>query len=219
MLFKFGYIIKITHCWMLGTDRSTCSRIFASVLPVLSGILSDVIVWPSKDQILYNMPKCFEGFGNVRVVLDCTEVSVERHSCLDCRISSYSHYHGGESVKVMIGCSPAGTITFVSDCYGGKASDKKIFTDSGLVEMLESYVDAVMVDKGFMIDDECLFNAVELIRPPFLRNSKQLSAHDARVTRRIARARVHVERAIQITKSETVQHSEEQAALEHAPIH
>ena len=150
------------------------------------------------------MPKCFQCFRKVRVVLDCTEVSVERHSCLDCRISAYSHYHGGESVKVMIGCSPAGTITFVSDAYGGKASDKKIFNDSGLIEKLEPYVDAVMVDKGFMIDEECLFNAVELVRPPFLRNSKQLSPADAKMTRSIAHARVHVERVIQRVKQFSV---------------
>ena len=150
------------------------------------------------------MPKCFDQFRNVRVVLDCTEVSVERPNCLECRISSYSHYHGGESVKVMIGCSPAGIITFVSDAYGGKASDKKIFDDSDLLEKLEPYVDAVMVDKGFMIDEECLFNAVELIRPPFLRSNKQLSPTDAKLTRNIARARVHVERVIQRVKQFSV---------------
>ena len=185
---------------LLGTDRSTCSRLFGTILPVLAAVLKDVLAWPSKDKVVENMPKCFAEFRNVRVVLDCTEVSVERHSCLDCRVTCYSHYHGGESVKVMIGCSPAGTITFVSEAYGGKASDKKIFCDSGLMEKLESYVDAVMVDKGFMIEEECLRHAIELVRPPFLRGDKQLSAADAKRTRSIARARVHVERVIQRVK-------------------
>ena len=189
---------------MLGTDRSTCSRSFAAVLPVLSSILKECIEFPSKEKVLCNMPQCFKQYKNVRVVLDCTEVSIERHSCLDCRICSYSHYHGCESVKVMVGCSPAGTITYVSDVYGGKVSDKQIFTDSRLVNQLEPYIDGVMVDKGFLIDEECLANAISLVRPPFLRNEKQLSPADARLTRDIAWARVHVERAIQRMKQFTI---------------
>ena len=55
-----------------------------------------------------------------------------------------------------------------------------------------------------MIDEECLFNAVELVRPPFFINNKQLSPVDAEQTRSIARARVHVGCVIQRVKQFSV---------------
>lgn len=61
-------------------------------------------------------------------------------------------------------------------------------------------IDSVMVDKGFLIDQLCLDYHVEMVRPPFLRKSKQLSKRDAERNQSIAAARVHVERAIQRMK-------------------
>ena len=113
---------------------------------------------------------------------------------------TYSQYYGEHTVKFMVGCTPHGSISFVSKAYGGRASDKFIFSDSGIVGLLEPYADAVMVDKGFQIEDVCLNHSVDLIRPPFLRAKKQLSPAEAKRTAEIACARVHVERAIQRLK-------------------
>ena len=96
----------------------------------------------------------------------------------------------------MVGVSPAGLITYISDGWGGKASDKEIFNGTRLVELLEPYVDGVMVDKGFHIEMELLERGIELFRPPFLRNKSQFSKTEACLTAEIAAARVHVERVI-----------------------
>ena len=90
-------------------------------------------------------------------------------------------------------------ITFVSNAYGGRASDRVIVEQSGLFEKLEPYIDSVMVDKGFMLDNICELNSIQLIRPPFLKNSQQFSR--ALETASIAQARVHVERVIQRLKT------------------
>lgn len=66
--------------------------------------------------------------------------------------------------------------------------------------MLTPKEDAIMVDKGFLIDDVCHFNQIELIRPPFLRQQKQLSATEAIFNAKIASARVHIERSNQRIK-------------------
>lgn len=100
----------------------------------------------------------------------------------------------------MIGVSPGGMITYVSQGYGGRSSDKRIFEGSDILERLLPGIDGVMVDKGFLIDEACERHLIELIRPPFLRQKKQLSKRDAMRTRKIAAARVHVERAIQRIK-------------------
>ncbi|KAF7997696.1 hypothetical protein HCN44_008869 [Aphidius gifuensis] len=55
--------------------------------------------------------------------------------------------------------------------------------------------DAIMVDKGFFIDEICAENRWKLVRPPFLSNKKQkLSKAAAVETAQIAKARVHIER-------------------------
>lgn len=172
------------------------ANIFKQTITIMSVVLAPVLRWPSVEEVRENMPKCFQKFQKTRVILDCTEFSVECSKCLRCRISSYSNYKGQNTVKVLVGVSPAGLITFLSDAWGGKASDKEIFNGTRLVDMLEPYVDAVMVDKGFHIELELRERGIELFRPPFLRNKKQFSKAEANLTAEIAAARVHVERVI-----------------------
>ena len=66
--------------------------------------------------------------------------------------------------------TPVGFITFVSESFGVRASDKAIFCYSGILQRLESTRDAVMVDRGFLIDDECMQREIRLIRPPLMKN-------------------------------------------------
>ena len=181
-------------------DRSHCSKMFSSTIVALADVLREVVDWPSKDEIRNWMPKSFRNFLKTRVILDCAEVPVEKPQCLICRVRTYSHYYGEHTLKFMVGCAPSGSISFLSKAYGGRVSDKQICRESGVLEKLEPYVDAVMVDKGFMIEDLCEERAVGLIRPPFLRNKTQFSEEEAKMTAEIARARVHVERAIQRLK-------------------
>lgn len=68
--------------------------------------------------------------------------------------------------KSLIGISPAGAVTFVSDLYNGSVSDKQITKLSGLVEQCEEG-DAIMADKGFLIPDLTTPKGVHLIIPPF----------------------------------------------------
>jgi hypothetical protein len=66
----------------------------------------------------------------------------------------------------MLGVTPDGIISVVSDVYGGKASDTFIFEKSGVINRCEDG-DAVMVDKGFRIEKLCAKKSVQLIQPPF----------------------------------------------------
>lgn len=79
----------------------------------------------------------------------------------------------------MTGVSPGGLITYISEPYGGQASDKTIFKQSNLISNLQATIDAIMVDKGFLIDRICAKSGIELIRPPILRKKNQLSAEEA----------------------------------------
>ncbi|XP_050516666.1 uncharacterized protein LOC126891533 [Diabrotica virgifera virgifera] len=146
------------------------------------------------------MTVCFADFQNVRLILDCTEIYVQTPKCLCCRIRFYSQYKSHLTIKFMTGVSPGGLITYVSKAYGGRASDKVIFEESNVIALLDSSRDAVMVDKGFLIDDSCRLYNIQLIRPPFLRKKSQLTTEEAILNAKIASARVHIERINQRLK-------------------
>ncbi|XP_015124742.1 uncharacterized protein LOC107046609 [Diachasma alloeum] len=181
-------------------SRQTCKNYFNSTLRNLSDVFSPVVRWPQKEEILENIPRCFQKYYSTRVVLDCTEIPVAKSKCLKCRFMTYSHYKGTHTVKFMIGVTPSGLISFLSKSFGGRASDKQIFSKSGILELMIPNVDSVMVDKGFLIDVECARYGVKMIRPPFLRKNKQFTKAEAEATARIAATRVHVERTIQRIK-------------------
>lgn len=183
--------------------ETTVRNYFHNTISLLSTALKCIIYWPTKDENLSNMPNCFKKYQNTAVVLDCTEIPVEKTNCLKCRIRTYSYYKSTHTIKVLIGVTPSGSISYVSSTYGGRTSDKAIFNNENINKLIP-HIDAVMVDKGFHIEGECMKHDIQLIRPPFLRKGKQLSQLDAEQTAQIARARVHVERTIQRIKQYSI---------------
>lgn len=86
-------------------------------------------------------------------------------------------------------------IIFISEGYGGKASDKHIFLEEHLLEKINMKDYAVMVDKGYSITEECNQSGVR-VYIPVKKKSPQFSKEDALHTRNVSSARVHVERTI-----------------------
>lgn len=89
-------------------------------------------------------------------------------------------------------------ITFVSKPYGGRASDV-IFEQSNLISLMDRQ-DALMVDRGFKIDNICNKKGITIIRPPFLKGKNQFTREEALEFKSIASARVHIERINQRIK-------------------
>lgn len=98
-------------------------------------------------------------------------------------------------MKKLICITPAGTISFISKSFGGSASDRYITEACGIIDKIQ-YGDNIMADKGFNISDLLISKGSKLIIPPFLRGKKQFSKNDCKKTSDIAKARIHVERAI-----------------------
>jgi len=81
--------------------------------------------------------------------------------------------------------------------YPGSTSDKKIEGHCGILSLFESG-DLILAEKGFPISD-ILPDVVSLNIPPFL-TSSQFTPSEVEKTKTIARARIHVERAISTLK-------------------
>lgn len=184
-----SFLFKISPSW--------CKKTFVEYVGYLAHILRSVIHWPTFEECQKNMPLCFEHFRTVRIVLDCIEIPIEKPKCLCCRVRTYSHYKGRQTIKFMTGVSPAGIITFVSKAYGGRSSDKAIFVQSDLIKKLCPKRDSIMVDKGFLIDEICNEHFIKLIRPSFLKKKKQFSESESKENVLISKARVHIERVNQ----------------------
>ena len=95
----------------------------------------------------------------------------------------------------MVGITPTGFISFLSSCYGGRASDKFITRDSGFYDLLERD-DEVMADRGFQIQEDLLFHFCRWVVPPGARLKSQMTNSELKKTNEVANLQIHVKRAI-----------------------
>jgi len=95
------------------------------------------IKWPERDTLRETMPTAFRKFfKKCAVIIDCTEIFIERPSDLLARAQVWSNYKHHSTIKFLIGITPQGTISHISKCVGGRMSDKEITEQSGLIQHL-----------------------------------------------------------------------------------
>uniref|UniRef100_A0A090XF76 Putative dde superfamily endonuclease n=2 Tax=Ixodes ricinus TaxID=34613 RepID=A0A090XF76_IXORI len=187
---------------LFSVHRTTASRTFYAILDTLYTKTQGWLVWFPRDVVQETMPPSFrEKYPTCRVIIDCTEVPIEKPPELSEQINCWSSYKSDFSLKFLIGITPSGFISFVSNVFGGRSSDTYITANSGLLDLLEPN-DLVMADKGFP-HIRCDLDArkVALEIPPFASMNEQFTALQVERTYKIASHRVHVERCIQRIKS------------------
>lgn len=179
---------------MFGVQRTTVARIFSNVLITLSIGTKDFIFWPSKRTISDLLPDAFKkNYPLCRCIIDCTEIRVEQPNTTEQRIYLYSRYKGYYTVKCLVALTPNGMVSFVSKCYGGRASESFITNDCVFLSLLEAG-DEMMADKSFPgIKTNCDQANAILITPPFLHNGR-FTENEVFETRSIASVRIHIER-------------------------
>jgi len=120
-----------------GVHRTTVSRNFHRVLDIAAAKTSFLIKWPERDMLRLTMPMSFRRFfKKCCVIIDYTEIFMERPSDLLARAQVWSNYKHHSTVKFLIGITPQGSISFVSKCAGGRMSDKEITESCGLMDLL-----------------------------------------------------------------------------------
>ncbi|XP_077980216.1 uncharacterized protein LOC144435498 [Glandiceps talaboti] len=180
---------------------STVSRICNKWIDLIYYEMKHIDIWPSRELVDMNMPQCFkEKYPATRVIIDVTEIQIEKPSSPDLQCLTYSCYESRNTVKALVGITPSGTVSFVSDIYTGSISDNELTKLSGLPAKLEKG-DGVMADKGFDIHDELAESGAILNIPSFVTAGQQMSVEDVIETRSIASVRIHVERCMERIKN------------------
>ena len=134
------------------------------------------------------------------MIIDCTEFFIETPSSLVNQAITYSGYKSHNTFKALVGISPSGAVTFLSQLWGANASDKHIVRESGLLNLLEAG-DGIMAGKGFDIDGLLKPLGITLNMPRKRDSNRQLTRKEVEKTRRIAAVRIHVERKMEQIKN------------------
>ena len=181
---------------------STVNRICISWFNYMYLKLGTIDIWPTKEQILANMPLLVqEKYPNLEWIIDAFEIGCERPSSLYIQTQTYSSYKSTNTVKGIVACTPAGHIGFISQLYTGCLSDREITERSGFLQQKHTSGAMWMVDKGFLIDDLAKPLGVIINMPAFAGLDDQMSPEDVVHTQEVASQRIHIERAINKVKN------------------
>ncbi|XP_048242560.1 uncharacterized protein LOC124133758 [Haliotis rufescens] len=191
--------------FLFGISSSTVSQIVITWINFLYFQLKELQIWPSRATVDDHMPTDFgKKFKNTRVILDATEIPIKKPSHVDAQSMTWSSYKHQNTLKTMIGCTPRGAVSFISESFGGSASDRQIIEQSPLLNpshgMFEKQ-DSIMADRGIMVQDLFAAQDVQVNTPTMLKGKSQLEPEDVVKDRRIASKRIHVERIIGLSKT------------------
>ncbi|XP_072027872.1 uncharacterized protein [Amphiura filiformis] len=187
--------LNLSECdlaYRFDVAQSTISRTFHLTLDVLFTRLNHLIVWPEREQLRLTMPMQFREHFGVRVacIIDCFEIFIDRPSNLLARAQTWSNYKHHNTIKYLIGITPQGTISYLSNAWGGRTSDKHITENSGFLQKLDAG-DIILADRGFNIAECVGMQSAEVLIPAFTKGKKQLTPAEVELTRKIAHVRIH----------------------------
>ncbi|XP_071121934.1 uncharacterized protein [Mytilus edulis] len=187
-----------------GIPSSTLHDMFWRWIDLMSTKLDFLIHWPDRETMKRTLPSVFKvKYPRLTCIIDCFEIFIDRPKKLNARAKCYSNYKKHSTVKVLIGCSPLGSITFLSEVWGGRVSDTEIVRSSGFISSIYHHPgDQILADRGFTLqDDFASVCSAELIIPAFTKGKSQLSAEEVETSRKMSSIRIHIERVIGLMKN------------------
>ena len=135
----------------------------------------EINIWPAREVVTFFSPTDFRSkFPTTRIILDTTECPIQKPSAPVAQQSTFSSYKNRNTVKVAVGITPGGMVSYVSEAYGGSTSDRQILERSNLTKMCDAG-DSLMADKGFDVQDLFAPVDVKVNIPTFFRKKISLA--------------------------------------------
>ena len=94
-------------------------------------VLSNLVFWPSKEQIIATKTPRYKHLPNVHAIIDCSEIFIKTPKDLNPQAAILSDYKHNSIGKFLVAVAPNSAITFCSLVCNGRASDKPITKESG----------------------------------------------------------------------------------------
>ncbi|ELT98802.1 hypothetical protein CAPTEDRAFT_101032 [Capitella teleta] len=147
----------------------------------------------------YYFPFDFKSkFPSTRIIFDGTEIPIKKPSDPVAQQATFSTYKNRNTAKSLIGITPGGLTTYVSDCYGGSTSDRQI-VERSTIKVEKG--DSMMADKGFNVQDLFASQDVAVNIPAFFKKQNRIQGDVVLSDCRISSKRTHVERVIGLGKT------------------
>ena len=184
---------------LFSVSTSTVSRILNTWVNFCYDHSLSLVTMPTLEKIMQCLPPHFRDYPNCSIVLDCTEVFIEKPSSLSAQWQTWSEYKHHNTVKILIGVTPNGMVNFVSRLWGGRASDRHITQHDHLLPQLQSNT-TIMADKGFTVEDLLPID-VGLNMPPRIPGQRQMTDAEVFQTTGIATPRIVCEMKMEQAKN------------------
>ena len=186
---------------LFGISVKEVTNIFVTWINFMFCQWSEINWWPSRTLTSYFMPHDFKKqYPNTRTIVDGTEFPINKPSQPVVQQATFSSYKNRNTIKVVVGSTPGGLVSYVSPAFGGSASDRQIVEKTSLVKRFDPY-DEVMADKGFNVDDIFMSYKVGINMPHFFKKKNRMSNDTVLKDRKVASKRVHIERVIGLAKT------------------
>jgi hypothetical protein len=193
--------VNFELAFMFGVSKCTVANIVVTWINFMAVQWREINIWPERELVRYFSPSDFKSkFPSTRVIVDGTECPVKKPSVPVAQQATFSTYKNRNTVKVLVGSSPGGLVSFVSPAYGGSTSDRQIVERGNLVDICDP-TDSVMADKGFNVQDLFCTQNFTINIPTFFRKKNRMSGEIVVKDRKIASKRVHIERIIGLGKT------------------
>lgn len=187
---------------LFSISQADAYNIFCTWIRFMSLQWRELDIWPSRDLVQFYSPIDFKKkFPSTRIIIDGTECPVKRPSMPVAQQSTFSTYKNRNTVKVLVGATPAGLVSYVSRAYGGSTSDRQIVERSNVLLSGCEPGDSIMADKGFDVQDIFATRNVRINIPTFFRKQNKITSNTVIRDRRISSKRVHIERIIGLGKT------------------
>lgn len=186
---------------LFGVSSTVVSRTCMTWWKFMAGQLKCLVYNPPKEAHQALLPSSFNTaeYRNVRHIVDCTEIFTETPKNKNVQAVLWSNYKHHNTAKFLVSVTANGHINYNSKGYGGRASDRQIFENCGLLDEIEKG-EMVMVDKGFNVEDLVTMQQANVIMPPGRRGACQMPKRDVHKTKQIANRRIRVEQVIRRLK-------------------
>ena len=126
---------------IFGVSEGSVSKVFTTWICFLSTVFRDILLkWPCKEEIKKKLPSSFNKFPSTRIIIDCTEIFLQKPTSPSAQRATWSNYKQHNTMKALVGITPTGYFSFVSKLWTGNVCDRYITERSGLLDKLKRVI-------------------------------------------------------------------------------